>query len=121
MDNNKALSPNSYNAFFLKKAWNMGEDITNVIKHFFNSSHLLKEVNCTIHALVPKVSNLSYCKDFNLIACYNTIYKCITKILDNRLKEILPLCISKSQSVFMGSRNIGDNILLCQGLRHNYH
>lgn len=47
------------------------------IKSFFSSSRLLREVNATILALVPKKVNPSSMGD--------VIYKSITKILANRM------------------------------------
>ncbi|XP_044497608.1 uncharacterized protein LOC123219676 [Mangifera indica] len=91
------------------------------VQHFFSSGHLLKEVNCTILALVPKVANASRCMEYRPIACCNIIYKCISKILANRLKAILPSFIDKAQGAFVGGRCIGENIMLCQDLMHNYH
>ena len=58
---------------------------------------------------------------FRPIACCNTIYKCISKILANRLKQVLPALISPWQSAFIKGWCISDNILLAQDLFRNYH
>lgn len=65
------------------------EEVKKLVKHFFNSRHLLREVNCSTFALIPKCFNSSYCKYFRPIACFYVIYKCITKIMANRLKCLL--------------------------------
>ncbi|XP_044505748.1 uncharacterized protein LOC123225703 [Mangifera indica] len=97
MDNNKAPGLDGYGACFFKAGWNIiGDDVIKAIKHFFKTGHLLKEVNCTILAFVPKITNPFLCKDFRLIACCNTLYKCITKIMANRLKAILLQFINKA-------------------------
>lgn len=69
---------------------------------------------------MPKVSNSSTCHDFRPIACYNRIYKCISKIIANGLKGIFPNFINKTRTSFVGGRHIGDNIHLCHELLHNY-
>ncbi|GJS26786.1 RNA-directed DNA polymerase, eukaryota, reverse transcriptase zinc-binding domain protein [Tanacetum coccineum] len=48
---------------------------------------LLKEVNATLVALVPKVETPNKISDFRPISCCNVLYKCISKILTNRMKN----------------------------------
>nr|XP_043639239.1 uncharacterized protein LOC122610308 [Erigeron canadensis] len=50
-----------------------------------------------------------------------TVYKCINKIITNRIKGGLDDIIDINQSAFVSGRRISDNILLTQGLMHNYH
>ena len=59
--------------------------------------------------------------DFRPIACCNVIYKCITKILSNRMLPLLGNLISMNQSAFIPSRSISENVLLAQELVRNYH
>ena len=93
----------------------------NAIQEFFQTGHLLKELNTTILALVPKVPNPSRMTNFRPISYCNTLYKIIMKIIANWIKTILPDIISPSQLVFVVGRRIGDNILLVQELMRNYH
>lgn len=115
MDNGKALGPNGFRVYFFKKAWSViGKRVTKIIQNFFKSEFFLKELNCFIISLIPKCPNISFCKDYRPISCCSTIYKCITKILANRLKDILPYFIGNAQMAFVVGSKIGDNILLCQ-------
>lgn len=43
------------------------------IQNFFRTNKLLREVNDTIVAMVPKVSNVSSVNDFRPISCYNVV------------------------------------------------
>ncbi|KAK3193362.1 hypothetical protein Dsin_024672 [Dipteronia sinensis] len=114
--------PEGFNAHFFKITWDIvGDDIISAIQEFFRFGLLLKEINATILALVPKVPNPSKMKDFKPISCCNTLYKIIAKIIANRIKPCLQDIIRPSQSAFMAGRSIGDNILLAQELMRNYH
>ncbi|KAM2227925.1 hypothetical protein ACFXTI_014684 [Malus domestica] len=78
---NKALGPDSFNAFFFQKAWPIiGDQIILAIQEFFNSTRLLRELNTTIITLVLKVPNPSSMGDFRPISCCNILYKIISKL-----------------------------------------
>nr|GEY49238.1 hypothetical protein [Tanacetum cinerariifolium] len=52
---NKASGPDGYTAAFFKEAWDItATDVIKVIKEFFTNRILLKELNHTILALIPK-------------------------------------------------------------------
>ena len=122
LKDNKAPGPDGYNATFFKKAWSVvGDDFLRAIRSFFSSGRLLKQVNATVVALIPKVPNPSTVGDFRPISCCNTIYKCIAKIIANRVQMVLPDVVSPFQSAFVAGRRISDNILLSQELLRNYH
>ncbi|GLT58450.1 hypothetical protein SLA2020_457140 [Shorea laevis] len=94
---NKAPGPDGYTSEFYKAAWPVvGDLVTKAIQEFFYSGKILREMNSTIISLVPKVLNPVKMTEFRPIACCNILYKFITKILANRLKQTLPLFISKN-------------------------
>ena len=81
---------------------------------------MLAAFNSTIISLVPKRQSPSNIKDFRPISCCSVIYKCITKIIVNRLKQYMPKLISNNQSAFVVGRSIADNVLLVQELVRGY-
>jgi len=90
LKDNKARDPNGFIVSFFKKTWSIvGSDTINVIQSFFFSGRLLKQVNATTISLIPKVPNPSKVMEFRPISCCNTIYKCIAKLIANRIKGLL--------------------------------
>ena len=83
-----------------------GSDVCAAVSSFFESGSMLREINCSIIALVPKVPNPGSMHDYRPISCCNTIYKCISKIIAARIKQCIPDIISLSQSAFVHSQPI---------------
>ncbi|GJX34219.1 RNA-directed DNA polymerase, eukaryota, reverse transcriptase zinc-binding domain protein [Tanacetum coccineum] len=118
---NKAPDPDGFTSLFFKRSWSVvGNDVCNAVREFFVKGKLLKEINATIISLVPKSSSPSKVSDFRPIACCNVIYKCITKIITNRIKGVLDKLVDMNQSAFIPGRSITDNILLTQELLRGY-
>ncbi|GJZ80021.1 putative RNA-directed DNA polymerase, eukaryota, reverse transcriptase zinc-binding domain protein [Tanacetum coccineum] len=116
------LWPDGYMAAFFKEAWEfIANDVIKAVQEFFRNGNLLKELNHTIIALIPKVSTPTRINDYRPISCCNVLFKVISKIISNRIKGSLNGLISPNQSTFVPGRRISDNILLTQELMHNYH
>lgn len=86
----KAPGPDGYSSGFFKKAWNyVGDSFSDVVREFFESGALLKQVNHTAIALIPKSDHASSMQDFRPITYYNITYKVIAKVLSTRLAPIV--------------------------------
>lgn len=117
----KAPGPDGYSSQFFKDNWEiMKDDVIDAITNFFSSGKLLKQVNTTTITLIPKCNRPKKFTDFRPIAYCNTIYKCVSKILCNRLKAVLPHIIDEAQCAFVENRDIIQNILLCQELTKGF-
>ncbi|KAL2237611.1 UNVERIFIED_CONTAM: hypothetical protein Sindi_0952800, partial [Sesamum indicum] len=113
----KAPGPDGYSSGFFKAAWPVvGTEVTRAVLNFFTTGKLLKQVNSTLLALIPKVHNPMTVGDFRPISCCNVLYKIIAKLLVQRLSVVLDKLINPSQAAFIPGRSIGDNILLAQEL-----
>nr|GEU28766.1 hypothetical protein [Tanacetum cinerariifolium] len=99
----------------------IGVDVIKAVKEFFTNGRLLMELNHTIIALIPKVNTPARVTDYTPISCCNVLFKCISKIIANHLKDSLKRLVSPNQSAFVPGRCISDNILLTQEIMHNYH
>ncbi|GJR01111.1 hypothetical protein Tco_0524095 [Tanacetum coccineum] len=120
--NDKAPGPDGYTVAFFKESWDIvADDFVDAVCEFFTNGKLLRELNHTIIALIPKVINPTRVTDYRPISCCNVMFKCISKIIANCIKESLKTLVSPNQSAFILGRSIADNILLTQELMHNHH
>ena len=95
-------------------------DSSNSIIEFFRSGKLLKQLNHTFIALIPKRENPTETQHFRPISLCNTIYKTISKIMVNRLRPLLDQLISPVQSAFIPGRSIHENIILTHEVMHKF-
>ncbi|XP_022846184.1 uncharacterized protein LOC111368907 [Olea europaea var. sylvestris] len=98
----KSPGLDGYASYFFKKAWRIvGDDVVEAIKEFFLSRSLLKQINHTIIALVPKSNHTPNVGDYRPLSCCNVIYKVISKILASRLRPILETIVDQAQAAFV--------------------
>ncbi|GKC91464.1 RNA-directed DNA polymerase, eukaryota, reverse transcriptase zinc-binding domain protein [Tanacetum coccineum] len=94
---NKA--PDGFSSRFYKKAWEIiGKDVCAFVKEFFKKGRMLGEVNATLISLIPKLDTPTKVLEFRPIACCNTLYKCISKNLTERIKKALCYLVDPNQS-----------------------
>ena len=91
-----------------------------MIKSFFEEGKLLRYINHTHIALIPKVNTPSMTCQFRPISLCNTIYRIISKILANRMRPSLEKIIDLVQSAFVLKRYIHDNIFLTRQIINKF-
>jgi len=118
----KATRPDGMNALFYQRFWHVvGDTVVDVVLEFLNNGHMLLDINHTYIVLISKVKNPEKMSDFRPISLCNVVYKIISKVLANRLKQVLPNIISPTQSAFVPGRLITDNVLLAYETLHTMH
>ncbi|KAL0433331.1 UNVERIFIED_CONTAM: hypothetical protein Slati_2667400 [Sesamum latifolium] len=107
---------------FFKAAWSMvGAKVTKAVKEFYSTGCLLKQVNESVLALIPKFEIPREVADYRPIACCNVIYKVIMRIMVTRMKGVLQKLIDSIQNAFVPGRSISGNILSAQELLLEYN
>lgn len=87
----KSSSPDGFAACFYKQHWSsVGQGVRVAVLHFLNTRMMEGDLNATYIALIPKVSPATKVTDFLPISLCNVLYKLIAKVLENRMKQILP-------------------------------
>ena len=105
MGSNKAPGPDEMLALFFKFYWNvMGGEVIEAVISFFNRRYMLKEINHLFIALIPKGNNAASVNQFRPISLCNVLYKIISKLLTNRLKQVLNKLTSPWQIAFIPGR-----------------
>ena len=122
MDKFKALGSDGFGAAFYQYHWpTIQMDVCSTVKLFFQDGKLLKQLNHTLIALIPKVANPTTTVQFRPISLCNRIYKIIAKILVNRMRPLLVNLIDPTQSAFVPNRSIHDNILLAHEVINKFN
>ena len=133
----KSLGPDGFNFNFIKKNWDtIGDEFIKSVLSFFELGFIPRRCNVSFVALIPKRENPMSLHDFRpislvgcvykvitkilanriknvlLISLVGCVYKVITKILANRIKNVLPSIIDIHQSAFIGGRGLLDNVFV---------
>ncbi|XP_070012298.1 uncharacterized protein [Nicotiana sylvestris] len=98
IDSNKSPGPDGYCNGFYKAAWKiMGQDVTEAAMEFFQNRQLLKQLNIIVITLIP--------------------YKCISKLICNRLKvAVNQLVAADNQYALVQGRSMLHNVLICHDI-----
>lgn len=91
---------------FYQQQWSLVEE------DVWRSAKISIGMSVTMIHLIPKFSHANSATEFRSIARRSTIYKIISKILANRLQDILPFLINDARVGFVKGCQIVDNVFL---------
>nr|XP_016490008.1 PREDICTED: uncharacterized protein LOC107809826 [Nicotiana tabacum] len=110
-----AGDPDGFNDCFFQACWeNIGDDVFEMVKVFFNGQELPRFVTHTNLVLLPIKKELTTFSDMRPISLRYFINKVFSEVIHKRLDDILPNLISDEQASFMKGMSIVENVLLTQ-------
>ena len=90
-----------------------------MVENSQKSSSILKSLNSTFIALIPKHDHPEFFHNYRPISLCNCIYKIISKIIANCIKPILSSHIAKEQFAFLHHKQIHEAIDTAQEDMHS--
>jgi len=114
MYSNKTPGSDGLPAKFYKIFWNdIADLLLGSINYAYETGQLSVSQKRGIVKLIPKKdAEPYYVKNWRPISLLNCDYKLATKVVANRLKQVLPKLIDNDQTGFLKGRFIGENIRL---------
>ena len=105
MKKGKAPGPDGFPIEFFQEFWEIIKfDLLEVVQESYQNKQMLKSLNATFLALIPKVDGANRLDQFRPIALCNVTYKIITKLIAERLKPFLATLIFEELGGFVGDR-----------------
>lgn len=115
----KAPGPDGLHAHFFHSQWNqIGAKVCQLIREIWHDPNKVRSINHTNIVLLPKVDRPESMRDFRPISLCNVIFKIITKLIANRLKQCMQYLIRPEQRSFIAGRQSSDNIIIAQEAIH---
>ena len=87
----KSPGPDGMPPLFYQSYWSLvGPEVTKAILLYLNSGTLPNALCHSFITLIPKVKNPEYVSQYRPICLSNVLFRVFSKVLANRLKQIMP-------------------------------
>nr|XP_043619869.1 uncharacterized protein LOC122591684 [Erigeron canadensis] len=114
----RAPEPDGFNFKVIKRFWgSLKNDFVKLFDKFHNEATISNSCMSSFVALIPKVSDLMKISDYRPISLVGCLNKVLSKVLANRLKEVIGKLISKEQTAYIASRSILDGPVILNETR----
>ena len=105
LEGDRSLGPDGFSLGFVQTCWEViKKHIMAVFRDFHSKERFQKSLNAAFITLIPKKAGAEELKDFRPISLVGIVYKLISKVLANQLKNVLEKIISKSQNAYIKGR-----------------
>ena len=116
----KAPGPDGFTTTFFHTFQDLiKQEVWQIVEESSALHWLLPSLNSTFITLIPKEEDSITPNKFRPISLCNVIYKVISKVIENRLKPLLPMLISPEQLGYVEGRQIMDGILVALEVVHS--
>lgn len=116
----KAPGPDGYQPIFFKQTWEVtGAALHDFTQRIFGGEEIPLAAAEVLLVLIPKEDRPNSIRGFRPISLCNVCVKVVSKMLVNRLKEIICDIVSLNQPSFIPGRQSVDNVIICQEVVHS--
>lgn len=122
MENNKAPGPDGFPVEFYKHFWYLIKDnLMELITDFMKRKIGVERLNYGVITLIPKCKEARMIQKFRPICLLNVSFKIITKILMERLAEVIEVLIALNQTAFIKNRYIMEGVVTMHEILNSIH
>lgn len=98
----KSPGPDGITFTFFKECWEILKSyILNFVNEFHSNARLPKGITTSFLALISKFGNPQNIEEYIPICLIGSLYKILSKLLASRIKKVVNLLVSLSQSTFI--------------------
>ncbi|KAK3228762.1 hypothetical protein Dsin_000643 [Dipteronia sinensis] len=95
-------------------------DFMKFMTEFHQNGCIVKELNQTFIALIPKCTNPETMKDYRPISLIRSLYKLLAKVLAGRMRKVIGSVVGESHMAFVHNRQILDSFVIAEDIIHHW-